>query len=103
MRTGYRGLTLERDLQATIIEAAQRLGYRVYWTHRSDRSPAGFPDLCMVRPTDGRLIFAELKNERNKLTDHQVDWIRALESVEGIEVYIWRPDDLSDALEVLAA
>lgn len=101
MRTGYRGLTLERDLQAAIIEAAQRLGYRVYHTFDSRRSSPGFPDLVLCK--DGRLIFAEIKNERHKLTPHQVDWLRALESVEGIEVYVWRPESLDDAIGVLAA
>lgn len=101
MRRGARGLTLEKDLRAAIVQAALYSGWKCYFTWHSIHSPAGYPDLCLVK--GDRLIFAELKNEKNKLTDDQESWLEALRGVPGVAVYIWRPQDLDDALEVLQA
>lgn len=54
---------------------------------------AGFPDLVLVR--GGRLIWAELKSEKGKLSEKQEKWIRALREC-GCEVHIWRPSSISD-------
>lgn len=88
----------ERELQDTIIECARVCGWLTYHTWRSDHSPAGFPDLVLVR--DGRLIYAELKSAKGKLTVNQRQWIRALERA-GQEVYVWYPHDLDAAIRVL--
>lgn len=82
-------------------------GWRGYHTHRSQHSPAGFPDLTLVRA--GRLIFAELKTERGKTTDEQDAWLEDLGEVADrgqllgasvanplVAVYLWRPSDLLD-------
>jgi hypothetical protein len=42
----------------------------------------------------GRLVFAELKSAGRYPTPDQRDWLAALESVERIETYLWRPDDM---------
>lgn len=80
---------------------ALALGWLGYHTHRSQHSPAGFPDLCLVR--DGRLIFAELKRQaaKHKPTPAQVAWLDALDDVAvraaaAVTVYLWRPLDLLD-------
>lgn len=86
---------------------AQQLGWLGYHTHRSDRSPAGFPDLVLVRGP--RLIFAELKRQARsaKPTPAQEEWLDRLGVVEravadanatvaSVEVYLWRPEDLLD-------
>lgn len=49
----------------------------------------GFPDLTLVRA--GRLVLAELKDERGSESDQQQMWSAALRAVPGIEVYLWRP------------
>lgn len=92
----------ERDLLAAVRRLAAALSWRAYHTHRSQHSPAGFPDLTLVR--DGRLVFAELKTERGKTTPEQDAWLEDLGLVEvntsdhrgysDVAVYLWRPSDL---------
>lgn len=75
----------------------------------------GFPDLVLVRPTNGRgrVIFAELKSEKGRLTEDQQSWLRALGHTPGgqhrqatdpganPEVYVWRPSDMPEIEETL--
>jgi hypothetical protein len=91
----------EADFQQQVIDLARLCSWRVYHTHDSRRSPAGFPDLCMVR--SGRLIFAEIKVEsvkRGRLTPDQIAWLHDLEQT-GVEVYCWRPSDWDRIVEKL--
>lgn len=102
----------EEQLQAAIIEAAVALGWLVYHTYDSRRSREGFPDLTLVdrRTYRPRLIFAELKAEAGLLSDAQLEWGAALQSVAAIaeqlvpdaaaspvpalvSYYVWRPAD----------
>lgn len=99
--------TLERDWQRDIIRLARTLGWKVAhfrpaqtskgWRTAVAADGAGFPDLCLVRD---RVIFAELKNEKGRVTEEQAEWIAAL-GVAGAEAYVWRPDDLDDVMAVL--
>lgn len=102
---------------------ADTLGWMGYHTHRSDRSPAGFPDLTLVHPGAGRLIFAELKRQspRAKPTPEQVAWINGVNAVSDsiasdlaaerlwsefavpepptrVIAVLWRPLDLLDGI-----
>ena len=54
------------------------------------RNAAGFLDLVLVRRP--RVIFAELKAERGRLTDDQRAWLHALDGCT-VERYLWRPSD----------
>ena len=83
----------ERELQNAVLELAGYLDWITYHTHDSRRSNPGFPDLCMVRC--GRLVFAELKSERGKLTNDQRSWIVELVRAD-VETYLWRPSDWTD-------
>lgn len=67
----------ERVFQDAVTEFAQLHGWLVYHTHDSRRSAPGFPDLTMVR--NGRVVFAELKTERGRVT---ADQARFMEEVE---------------------
>jgi hypothetical protein len=97
----------EKDWQRDVIRLAQTLGWRVAhfrpaktnqgWRTAVAADGAGFPDLCLVRD---RIVFAELKTQKGRVTDDQREWIAALE-VAGIEAYVWRPDDLDDVMSVL--
>ena len=74
-----------------VIDLADLLGWLVYHTHDSRRSAAGFPDLVFVRGE--RLIVAELKTERGRVSNAQSAWLAALDAISGIETYVWRPND----------
>lgn len=92
----------EKDFTARVRYEAELAGWElVYHTYDSRRSERGFPDLVMVRPP--RLIFAELKMKKGKLTVYQEDWIAGLKRVPDIEVYIWRyPEDIDTIIKVLS-
>ena len=102
----------ERDLLAQVRQLALVCDWLVYHTHDSRRSPAGFPDLVLVRSE--RLIFAELKKEKGRVTPDQKRWLDALEACQVApgpemlpgdhwlpEVYIWRPSNWAEIVEVL--
>ena len=65
----------------------------------------GFPDLTMAKaPTashQGGLIFAELKIQAStaKASKEQLEWLREL--APWAEVYLWRPNQLSEIAERL--
>lgn len=95
---GLRGLT-EKDLARNVKDLAALFGWHRYHTHRSDFSPAGFPDETLARPP--RLIFAELKSPTGKLSPAQQEWLDTLNQIPGIEVYVWRPADLDHVVRIL--
>lgn len=88
----------EAAFQATIIQLAQYHGWRTYHTHDSRHSAGGFPDLVLVRSP--RLIFAELKTEKGKVSEEQMKWLNELEGT-STEVYLWRPSNWDEIQEVL--
>lgn len=90
---------VEKQFLAQVRALAQIRGWREYHTYDSRHSTAGFPDLCMVR--EGRLIFAELKTEKRAVTKEQLRWLDDLDDVECCEVYVWRPSDWDDIVEIL--
>lgn len=102
----------EADLQRAVIDTAHALKwmvahFRPAQTARGWRTPveaegAGFPDLVLVRAT--RLIFAELKGERGRVSELQRGWLTALLQVcLGIDerlgepgpvlLQVWTPTD----------
>ena len=101
----------EKELQATVVEAARALGWIVGFTYDARKSEPGEPDLRMVHPVQHRVIFAELKRMKGKLTKGhwnkahsrwlpgQDEWGEALAACEGVEYYLWRPD--SDYINIL--
>jgi hypothetical protein len=91
----------EEDFTTTVIEYAQALKWRVAhfrpgltqtgkWRTAVQGDGKGFPDLVLVRPH--RVIFAELKSNKGKLSDEQEKWVMDLKRSEGVECYVWRPD-----------
>lgn len=88
----------ERDFQRQVVELARRVGFSVYHTHDSRRSEPGFPDLLCARA--GRLLVAELKTEKGRLTGSQRAWLQTLEQA-GVETHVWRPSMWPEIVEVL--
>lgn len=92
----------EAALQSQVIAEARFRGFtHIYHTTFAIGSKPGFPDLVMVRPTDKRVVYAELKTEKGVVSQNQGEWINAL-ILAGQEVYIWRPSDLPTIRKVLA-
>ncbi len=95
----------ERALQAQCLGALNSLGWRVHhifeqaqYARRTDR---GFPDICATK--DGRIIYAELKSERGKLTEDQKLWLNDLAKNIGAEVYVVRPSTRQEFYECFAS
>lgn len=91
----------ERDFLATVRSFAELLGWTCYHTWQSIHSPAGFPDLVLVRPP--RIIFAELKVGKRHPTPAQERWLNLLRECPGVEAYLWRPEDWEEIQMLLSA
>lgn len=94
---GTRGLTVqahteisEKQWQATVVELARTLGFRVFHPYDARRSAIGWPDLCLV---GRKIIWLELKSATGKTTPAQDGWIAAIRKAGG-EAYVLRPSDL---------
>lgn len=84
---------------AAVRQYARLTGWKSYHTLRSKGSEPGYPDLCMVR--GDRVVFAELKTEKGRVSPAQLDWLDALQQSGRVEVYVWRPgmwDCIEEAL-----
>lgn len=68
------------------------------WQTAVQGDGAGFPDLVMVRPP--RIIFAELKSARGKLTKDQAVWLESLRRSD-VEQYEWRPEQIAEIERIL--
>jgi len=90
----------ERQFQKQIVDLAQMLGWRVYYVPDSRRSPAGFPDIVLLKR--GRLIFAELKTEKGRLRSRQKEWLNDLKTLgQGVKAFCWRPSNWEEIEETL--
>jgi hypothetical protein len=89
----------ERALTDYVRDVARAFGWRRFHSWLSKHSPAGFPDEVLCRPP--RLVFAELKSEKGKLSAEQEAWLQDLRGVPGVECYVWRPSDMAEIAEVL--
>lgn len=81
----------EKAFQARVLALAKANGWDAYHTHDSRRSAPGYPDLVIAKP--GRMLVAELKVGRNKTTAAQERWLALYESIPGVRVFRWRPED----------
>jgi len=99
---------LEADLERTIVDAAKLLGWHVAhfrpaqngrgnWRTPVAYDGAGFPDLVLVRE---RLIVAELKSDKGRVSAAQQKWLDMFINA-GVETYVWRPNNMSEALTIL--
>jgi hypothetical protein len=89
----------EREWSKVVCDYARLTNWCIYHTWISVRSEKGWPDLALVRPP--RLVLAELKREKGKVTENQAFWLDLLRQCAGVEVFIWRPSDWPEVQEVL--
>ncbi len=89
----------EKEFLLQVSEVARLYRWRVYHPWLSIRSERGWPDVALCRPP--RLILAELKTDRGKVTPHQAEWLALLGACPGIEVHLWRPADFDAIAEAL--
>ncbi|MGD0312499.1 MAG: VRR-NUC domain-containing protein [Acidimicrobiales bacterium] len=92
----------EQTLLDCVVDAAHLFGWKVAhfrpaMTKHGWRTPVaadgkGWPDLTLVR--DNRIVFAELKSARGRLSDEQQDWLDVLD--RAAEVHVWRPAEWCD-------
>ena len=96
----------EKTLQDRVVGRAKRRGWMVAHAGRGiaafDKagSPVfvtqmaeGWPDLFLLRPSDGGKVAMELKKEQNDLEPAQLKWLQALNAC-GIPAIMVRPSDL---------
>ena len=89
----------EAQLQAAVIDIAERFGWYVYHTHDSRRSQKGWPDIVAVKPP--RVLFIELKTARGRVRPEQAHVLKLLSRCDTIASGIIRPDDLDALIERL--
>jgi hypothetical protein len=89
----------EKQFMAQIKELSAVFGWEYYHPYLSIHSPRGFPDVVLCKPP--RVIIAELKRDKGKLSPHQEKWIALLEKCPGVEAYVWRPAQMDDIVAVL--
>jgi len=81
----------EAELQSSILDLARRCGWLAFHVRDSRKSTGpGFPDLVLVHKTTGRVIWAELKSEKGRVTAEQAEWLTALRA-GGHTAGVWRP------------
>ena len=90
----------ERDLREQVRDLCKLFGWAMYFSWTSIHSPQGFPDLVLAHPGKKRIIFAELKSEKGKLTEYQEQWLDILRQCRQ-EVYVWRPQDIENIVGIL--
>lgn len=89
----------ERHLQASVEEHLRLAGWRFFHAYDSRRSQPGFPDLVCLRGE--RILVAELKGPKTRVTAEQREWLAAFE-LAGVPAYLWRlPGDWAKVGRVL--
>jgi hypothetical protein len=88
----------EKEFGRQIEELARLSGWTYYHTWNSQHSQAGWPDYVLMKPP--RIIYAELKTEKGKLTRAQENMLLMLNQCKQT-AYLWRPSDWNDIEEVL--
>jgi hypothetical protein len=81
----------EAQLQKAVIDTATLAGFSLQFHDVDSRkNKRGLPDLILLHPVTGRLIFVELKNATYRATPEQLAWLAALRIRH--EAYLWRPE-----------
>lgn len=101
----------EAEWQEHVIEAAHLFGWRHLHVRRSigkgrkwttATNVRGWPDLFLWNETQRRTMAVELKSATGVVEPDQEAVLASL-AAAGLEVHVWRPADLDDALRALKA
>lgn len=106
----------EAEFTRQVLEYAKLKGWRTAhfrpartkdgWRTAVSGDGKGFPDLLMVR--QGRMIVAELKVGKNKVSEAQKAWLNAFVTIVRLwtgammRVDIWTPDDWPEIERMLS-
>lgn len=90
----------EAEFQSEVIRWATKFGWMHYHNPDSRRSTPGFPDLVLLHPDVGRLLFAEMKTEKGRVRPAQERWLDGLTNA-GQQTALWRPSQLHDVIDAL--
>ncbi len=100
----------EESFQTAVIDFAKLHGWRVAHfrparTASGWRTPVaadgkGFPDLVLLHSQSSRIVVAELKSEKGKLSNEQSDWLDDFEAC-NVPAYVWKPTDWVEIEQVL--
>jgi hypothetical protein len=112
LRPGVALTVTERDFQRTVIELAHLFGWKVahFRTAMNARGVymtpvgadgAGWPDLVLIHPARGRILYRELKAERGRLDPRQTTWGEWL-TAAGCDWTVWRPSDMPEITYTLS-
>jgi hypothetical protein len=90
----------EEQWQERVVQAAKWAGWTVaHFRSGSGRyetpvqyDAQGFPDLLLVHPRRGRVLYRELKVTHRRLPDSQKRWLDTLQAA-GEDAAVWRPAD----------
>lgn len=103
----HRAPVLERDLQRAVTALAVANGWRVMHIHDSrrqaagamigDREVKGWPDLTLVHPGRGQVLFRELKSGTGRLSVSQRQWLHDLKCC-GLDAGVWTPADWPESI-----
>lgn len=89
----------EKVFQLHVLDYGRMFGWKVMHISDSRRSYSrGFFDCVFAK--EGRVIFAELKKMKGKLTPAQEEWRDAVKDGPN-EYYLWRPDSWDEIERVL--
>lgn len=98
----------EKDFASWFEDALRLYGWRFHhcetsWSRGRFRTAIsgnpGFPDYVCARGI--QLFLAELKSRTGNLSAEQRSWHSVLAASRAIKVYIWRPYDRDQILELL--
>jgi len=95
---GHTPILSEKAFMAAMGQLAMAHGWKVFHPFDSRKSIPGYPDLTMAHvPTrqlpGGSLLMAEVKIEGEKPTIEQQAWLDVLQTITGIQCFLWRPSD----------
>jgi len=85
----------EAQLLTNVRQMAKLGGWLQFHDTDSRRNSPGLPDLVLLHPETGQLLFAELKSQTGRIRPEQQQWIDALHR-GGHTVRVWRPEQWTD-------